>query len=171
MNCPKCGLQTLPDQKFCRSCGASLQMITQPLAERTPVSVLEARPAIIFKDEKQRANRLMLWGFIIMFIGAAIGVIGKKLMHEEIVTVVGVLISLAGMFLTVYPYLSPSLRQKHNSSSSSQPEALTQSQPPKDLPQGSNIGFIPSITERTTDLLKNSAATRPKQKEDRESQA
>jgi len=27
------------------------------------------------------------------------------LMHEEMVTVVGVLLSLVGMFLTVYPYL------------------------------------------------------------------
>ncbi len=33
MHCSKCGLQVVPDQKFCRSCGATLQMITQPLAE------------------------------------------------------------------------------------------------------------------------------------------
>lgn len=107
MNCPKCGLQTLPDQKFCRSCGATLQMITQPLVEPATVSELGRTPAIIFKDEKQRANRLVLWGFIFMFIGAAIGIIGKKLMHDEIVTVIGVMISLAGMFFVVYPYLSP----------------------------------------------------------------
>ncbi|MFN2493146.1 MAG: hypothetical protein ABR501_09725 [Pyrinomonadaceae bacterium] len=34
-----------------------------------------------------------------MFVGAAIGVIGKKLMHDYIVTIVGILLSLAGMFL------------------------------------------------------------------------
>ena len=72
---------------------------------------MEGGPAIIFKGEKQRANRWVLWGVIIMFIG----VIGKKLIHEEIVTVVGILTSLAGMFLTVYPYLSPSPRQKKDS--------------------------------------------------------
>jgi hypothetical protein len=49
MNCPKCDLQTLPDQKFCRSCGASLQMITQPLAEHARVSDLERTPAITLK--------------------------------------------------------------------------------------------------------------------------
>ncbi|MFZ0061048.1 MAG: hypothetical protein WAL47_03350 [Pyrinomonadaceae bacterium] len=140
--------------------------ITQPLAEPTTISVLEKKPAISFKDEKQRANRWMLGGMIIMFIGAAIGVIGKKLMHEEIVTVVGILISLAGMFLTVYPYLLPSSRHKYDSSSFSQPEALAQSQPPKYLPQGSNIEYVPSITERTTDLLRDSVASRPKQNED-----
>ena len=171
MTCPECGLQTLPEQKFCRSCGASLQMMTQPLAEPAAVSELERRPAIISTDEMQRASRLVLWGFVIMFVGVAIGVIGKKLLHEEAVTVVGVLVSLAGMFLAVYPYLSPPPRPKYDSSPSSQPETLTQSQPTKYLPQESDIEYIPSITERTTDLLKNPAATRTKQKEGRESHA
>jgi len=167
MTCPKCGLQTASEQRFCRSCGASLQMMTQPLEP----TASQGTPPIVFKDQKERANSLVLWGMIIMFIGAAVGVTGKMLMHQELVTVVGIFVSLVGMFLTVYPYLSPSRRQEHVSSSSSQPEALTQSQPPKHLPSGSNIEYVPSITERTTNLLQDSVATRPKQKEDRESQA
>ena len=164
MNCPKCNLQTLPDQKFCRSCGASLQMITQPLAEYATVSDLERTPAITFKGEQQRTNRSTPWGFIIMFIGVVIGITGKMLMHQEMVTVIGVLVSIVGMFLTAYPYLSPSPRQKHDSIPSSQPEVLTQSQPTKYLPQESNIAYVPSITERTTDLLKDSAPTRTKER-------
>jgi hypothetical protein len=171
MNCPKCDLQTLPDQKFCRSCGASLQMITQPLAEYAAVSGPERTPAITRKGEQQRTNRLAPWGFIIMFIGVAIGIIGKMLMHHEMVTVVGVLVSLVGMFLTVYPYLSPSPRQKLDSRPSSQSDTLIQSQPVKYLPPESNIEYVQSVTERTTNLLKNSAAANPKQKEDGESQA
>ena len=165
MTCPTCGLQTLPDQKFCRSCGASLQMTTQPLAELA-VSDVERTSSIGFKGEGQRGNRLLLWGFIMMFIGAAIGVLGKKLLHQDIVTVVGVLISLVGMFLAVYPYLSPSRPQKYVAGPHSRPDDLTPSQPSKYLPQANNIGYIPSITERTTDLLKNAAATKPRPKED-----
>lgn len=171
MNCPKCGLQTLPDQKFCRSCGAGLQMITQPLAEQATVSDLKGTPAIILKDEKQRPNRMVLWGFIMMFVGVAIGIVGKKLMHEDMVTVLGVLVSLAGMFLTAYPYLLTSSPKKYDSSRSSQPGVLTQSQPSKYLADESNTEYVPSITERTTDLLKSSATTTRKEKEDRESQA
>jgi hypothetical protein len=171
MNCRKCGLQTLPDQKFGRSCGESLQMITKPLVEHATVSELEGPPAIIRKDEKQRASRLMLWGFIIMFIGVAVGIIGKKLIHEDLVTVVGALLSIAGMFLTVYPYFSPSLRPKVVSSLSLQPDILSQSQPGKYLPPESNIEYLPSITERTTSLLKTSAVARPKQNKDGDSQA
>jgi hypothetical protein len=171
MNCPKCDLQTLPDQNFCRSCGASLQMITQPLAEYAMVSDLERTPAITSKGGQQRTNRLTPWGFIIMFIGVAIGVIGKMLMHQDMLTLVGVLVSLAGMFLTVYPYLLPSPRQKYDSIPSSQPEIPTQSEPTKYLPQESNIAYVPSITERTTDLLKNSAPTRTRKREDKKSKA
>lgn len=171
MNCPKCGLEILADQRFCRVCGKSLQMTTQPLAERAAMTNLESRPVTLVEDEKQRANKLMPWGFIIMFIGVAVGVIGKKLMHEDLVTVLGVLVSLAGMFLTVYRYLWPSPRQKSDTSPSSQVDILVQSQPGKYLPPESNIEFVPSITERTTSLLTNSAATKPKQHEDGESQA
>lgn len=174
MNCPKCGLLTFPDQKFCRSCGAGLQLTTQPLVESGAVSNLTSTSAVIFRDERQRPSGLILWGFILMFIGVAIGVIGKKLMHEDIVTVVGVLISLLGMFLTVYPYLSPPKspsRKKDDSSPSSQPEVLTPAEQPKFLPQASNTEFVPSVTERTTDLLESSAATTPRRKDDGESQA
>ncbi len=113
----------------------------------------------------------MHWGFIIMFVGVAVGIIGKKLMHEDIVTVLGALVSIAGIFLTVYPYLSPSSRRKVDSSPSSQPDILSQSQPGKYLPTQSKTEYVPSITERTTTLLENSAVARPKQKEDGESQA
>ena len=167
MICPKCGLQTLPEQKFCRSCGASLQAITQRLPEGNTVTGPSA-PAILIREEMQGANRLVQWGFIVMFLGAAIGVVGKMLMHDQVVTVVGVLLSLAGMFLAVYPYLSPSSRTKHNSGSSSQPELQKQSQPAKQLPEERTIEYGPSITERTTDLLKASAAT-PKQRDDENS--
>jgi hypothetical protein len=170
MKCRKCGLPTLPDQRYCRACGESLQVITQPLVEHVRRSELEKRPSIIL-EEKQRQNRLVLWGFVIMFIGAAVGIIGKKLMHADLVTVVGALVSLLGMFLAVYPYLSPSLRRKVDSSSPSQPEILGKSEPGKYLPPESNVEYVPSITERTTNLLKNSAVAGPKQKEDDESEA
>jgi hypothetical protein len=167
MVCPKCGLQTVPEQKFCRTCGASLQAITQRLPDGTPVTG-PGTPAISIREEMHGTSRLVQWGFIVMFLGVAIGVVGKMLMHDQIVTVVGVLLSLAGMFLAIYPYLSPSSRTRHNSDSSSQPELQKQSQPTKQLPEDRTIEYVPSITERTTDLLKTSGAT-PKQKEEENS--
>jgi hypothetical protein len=167
MNCPSCGLPTLSDQKFCRSCGAGLQMTTQPLVEHVAVFDPSRTPANIGNDVRPRPNVLLLWGFIMMFVGVAVGVIGKMLIHQDVVTVVGVLVSLVGMFLVAYPSLPRSRPRKYNSIPSSKPEVLTQTQTPKSLSQGSNTDFVPSITERTTDLLEP-AATTQSQKHDGE---
>lgn len=165
MTCPKCGSPRLADQNFCRSCGASLVITTQPLVERPSVPYPESTSAIGSRSEKQGTSGFVLWGFIIMLLGAAIGVIGKKLVHVDTITVAGVLISLAGMFLTVYPFLAPSRRKKKDYAAPLKPQVLTESQSGEYLPQGNNIDYLPSITERTTGLLKNSAATGVRQRE------
>lgn len=172
MICPQCGLPTLPEQKFCRSCGAGLQMTTRRLTTNAAASEREVTPAIERKADEQRGNRLTLWGFVLMFIGVVIGVVGKMLMHQDAVTVVGVLLSLLGMFLTAFPYLLPQPRRRRDYSLSAQPEVLTGSQATTYLPTHErSVEPVPSVTERTTELLKNSAARRPEQKEDGESQA
>jgi len=167
MTCPTCGLPTLPEQKFCRSCGTSLQMTTQPLADPTAAIPQTQRTAPT--GTTQATSKLLLWGFMIMFVGAAIGVVGKKLMHEDIVTVIGVLMALAGMFLTVYPYLLPA-RAKLDTSPRAQPETRAAFQP-KSLPKERDIDYVPSVTERTTNLLENRPAATPKQKENEELEA
>ena len=166
MNCPSCGLPTRSDQKFCRSCGAGLQMTTQPLVEHVNVLDQRTKSAKIGNDEKLRPNGLLLWGMIMMFIGVAVGVTGKMLIHEDIVTVIGVLLSVAGMFLVAYSSLSPSRPKNYNSIPSSKPEVLTQTQTARSLSQGSNTDFVSSITERTTDLLMTPVATEQSQKRD-----
>jgi hypothetical protein len=171
MNCPSCGLPTRSDQKFCRSCGAGLQMTTQPLVEQETMFDQRRTPGKIENnagnDEKPRPNGLLLWGMILMFIGVAVGVTGKMLMHEDVVTFVGVLLSVAGMFLLAYSSLSPSRPRSYNSIPSSKPKVLKQTQTAGSLSQG-NIDYVPSITERTTNLLKSPAATTPSQKHDEE---
>ena len=162
MTCHKCGSETLPDQRFCRSCGARLGIVTEPLTD--PAAISYPKEPNVIEDRSELRNRLVAWGFIIMFVGVAIGVIGKKLMHEEIVTVIGILMSLAGMFLTGYPYLRPSSRKDSRSASSSR-ELPKQSPPVNQLPEG-RTDYVPSITERTTDLLKSSEVRRSKEKDD-----
>jgi hypothetical protein len=171
MNCPKCGLQILQEQKFCRSCGNSLQIITQPLVEDAALPALEKTSATDLINERPQVNRLTQAGFIIMFLGVATGVTGKMLTHDEMITFVGVLAFVLGMFLTVYPQFMPSPRRKLTSKPSSQAEVLSQAASGKYLPEESYIEYVPSITEKTTDLLKNSIATSPRPKEDRESKA
>src|ERR671911_99759 len=122
MTCPNCGLQSLADQKFCPSCGAPLRMTTQQLVTPADVSELRSVSASGSEGRKQQRINFVLWGFVMMLIGVAIGVVGKKLLDEDIITVVGVLISLAGIFLVCYPYLSPPRQKSDESVPSSQPQ-------------------------------------------------
>ncbi len=160
MNCPKCGAQTIEDQKFCRACGASVQMVTQPLVH----DVIDSRPQDELtsgaQNETPQGTKFLLWGFIIMFIGVALGVIGKMLIHQDVVTVVGVLLSLLGMFLSVFPFLLLSPRQKSKASAPSLPESLKEARQSKYLPQGNRTEYLPSVTERTTGLLKNAPSSK-----------
>jgi hypothetical protein len=136
----------------------------QAITQRLPEGIAPTNPVIVMREGMYGANRLVQWGFIIMFIGAAIGVVGKMLIHGQAVTVAGVLVSLAGMFLAVYPYLLPSSRSRHISGESTKPELHEQSHPTKQLPEERTIEYVPSVTERTTDLLETGRAT-PKQKQ------
>jgi hypothetical protein len=146
-------------------------MTTQPLVEQVTVSDPGRTPAIISNDGKSQPSGLAFWGFLLMFIGVAVGVVSKMLIHADSVTVVGVLVSLIGMFLLAYSSLSPSRPKKYNSIPSAEPKVLTQTQTPRSLSPGSNTDYVPSITERTTNLLRSPAATTPPHKHDEESQS
>jgi len=160
MTCPQCGSPSLSDQKFCRSCGMHLHLTTQQLVTPANVHDLGSKSAVAVKERRSR-NNLVLSGFVMMFIGAAIGVVGKKLLYQDIITVVGVLISLAGMFLTCYRYLSPTRRSEDEPTTSSQPQAQIGPSATEYLVSGDSVEYVPSVTERTTNLLTESGARRP----------
>ena len=168
MDCPNCGLETQANQKYCRSCGAGLQMTTQPLTRQGAIPDFESQAAISRNEENHPGNNLAVWGFMIMFIGVAIGVIGKMLLHQDLITVIGVLVSLAGMFISAYPYLSTPARQQSDSNLTSQAKVAKSSPRVKQLPEESDIEYVPSITERTTNLLPEDARPRTSTKDERE---
>lgn len=99
-----------------------------------------------------------------MFIGVVIGVIGKTILHQEIVKAIGALISIAGIFVTAFPYISPAPRRKQQPPVSTRSEVQTPAPPIKSLPEDRDIDSIPSITDRTTDLLTNTPVTKPKER-------
>ena len=140
MNCPNCGSAQQSDQQYCRSCGASFG-----------------------SEEPRPANRSALWGLIMAFMGIAIALVGKMLLHQEIVTFVGVLTAIAGMFfIAAYPLMRSSRPNKRSPGRSSKPETLAAAEPTMKLPPINAVDhFAPSVTDGTTELLKDPAANRP----------
>ena len=156
--CPKCGLPQLTGQKYCRACGARLQRDTKRLAKPEGGDVRS-------QSEQRRANTLVSIAFVIMLVGAAIGIVGKKLLHQDVVTVAGALISIVGIFLTAYPFLWHASMKSPRSTPPSRPADLEPPPASPYLPRESSVEYLPSITERTTNLLETPVATRSGQKE------
>ncbi len=132
MNCPNCGSSVNIAQQFCRSCGVDL---VNPGARPASPSVLP--------------------GLAMAFGGIAIALFGRMVFHLEAAALIGVLISIAGMFyVAAYPYLRRSLGQKRKTAPTSHGVPLTPGYQTNKLPPMSVNDFPMSVTENTTDLLK-----------------
>lgn len=114
------------------------------------------RSGIVSRDQRPQGN-VAFWGFIVMFIGAALGVIGKMVVHWDVLTAVGALTAMAGMFLIGYPSLASLRRGKV--ASPSQEQLPTGPQVERLLPTPGDNDFVPSVTERTTNLLQTEQRT------------
>lgn len=134
MTCPNCGTEVTNSQQFCRSCGAALKAYDQ-------------RPV----------NHRVLWGLIVTFAGIVLALIGKMVAHQELIVFAGVVAALAGMFfIAAYPFLREAF--KHKSEAGGQrpleTDALPTAERTSKLPAMDLAGFIPIVTEDTTELLK-----------------
>jgi hypothetical protein len=69
MYCPNCGVESPANQKFCRSCGLSLQAASRSVIEH--LSVPGPDPALNELAVEQRLKKLEHWSNTIMVSGAA----------------------------------------------------------------------------------------------------
>lgn len=165
MYCPCCGIQTSLDQKYCRSCGMDLQMISQTVGEH--------QGHIVEKNEA-RQKRLERWGkitsligisvlsllligaFICLSISALFGISFDAFgfgSFAPVVAAIGFCSIIIGGGLMAYPSISKELRTL-------QPAKLTKkAQTTVELSITNTGEQMPSITEGTTDLLEADNST------------
>jgi len=172
MYCPNCATQVSAEQKFCRSCGLDLQAVSQAVAAHLSSPQPDKAEGVEVMDKYQFAKMWKRWwsfGFAIMFVGIMILSIGKKIIHDDVVTMVGGLILTAGLWPLLYPFFSI-FHVKESALPKPSPAALLPQAPvttnPLPLPDRQPEAVL-GITERTTDLL----ATGEPQMEKREPRA
>ena len=153
MHCPTCRTEASGDQKFCRSCGMDLRVISQMVAEHLTAT----DPALLsFESDTSTLHRLpvlVFLGIVSLVIGMALLVAGKQFPHHTWIGLVGVLVLLAGILIAAYGVFSPLWQIKR-------PLRIPLSQPAK-LPQAgpgglasvSHLDAKPSVTEHTTRTL------------------
>ena len=159
MYCPTCGIQTSLDQKYCRSCGMGLQVISQAVGEHQGQTIEknEARPKNLERWGMITAligistlSLLLIAVFICLTISKVFGISFEAFGFDFFApVVVGIAFSsiIIGGGLMSYPTIRKELRNLR-------PAKLTEKAQTTAALSMSNIAEqLPSVTEGTTSLL------------------
>ena len=159
MFCPNCGAKTGSEQKFCRACGLGLEKIALSLNEQLPAR----EDDIVVSSEKERLER---WGV------AALSVFGSGLLvlflffivYKEMylqgkvfkgLALIGLMIMLGcGLLSAILFAKAQEVKDSAGKRRLPQKDAAAVSPTPTRelLPEG-HLEPVPSVTDRTTDLL------------------
>ncbi len=153
MFCPNCGNQGAKDQKFCRSCGMNLKKVAPALIDHLAKPGSDQLSMETHAGIRSGARRNALWGMAITFTGIAYGVVGKLMIHDDMVTGAGALIAVIGMFWFAFVLLYAGLGPTPGARGLSHPERTPDAKTTAQLTPERAPGIMPSVVERTTDLL------------------
>jgi hypothetical protein len=154
MYCPNCGKQTATDQKFCRACGLGLDKIAQSLGEQLPARVDETLLARKERMEKLGVAALSVFGLGLLSI--LVYMIGEKLLAKgnlfEALVILGFAIMFACGLVSVF--LFARAKELGDEATKRQlPTSIEQSSPTRELLAEGRLEPVPTVTERTTELL------------------
>jgi hypothetical protein len=170
MYCPNCGTQTSQDQRYCRSCGLSLQLLSQFLTGRPPDAQREDAPVEVAGRFQSQRFKMKRWGFITLWSGmvvaAFLGIVGgaitgvAPILGAVVASLAGLggLILIVGVGIMLYSLFLPKTQvDRQSSRSAALPHAVaTVPLPPQRRPESA-----PSVTEHTTELLETSDPRTP----------
>jgi zinc-ribbon domain len=153
MYCPNCGTKTSIDQNFCRACGLSL--------EKTALSLSEQLPAKVDRSVQAQKDRLEKFGVAMLCVfGAGVLTLLLFLLSQKLLDkgLPGILAMLAALILIVCGLGSVILfaRAKdleEKSSKRRQQIVSSGSETTKELLSEGHFEPVPTVTERTTELL------------------
>lgn len=154
MFCPNCGSKNSTQQKFCRSCGLSLEKTAQSLVEQIPAKIdqsLERR-----KEKLERFGVIALSGVGVVGVGALSYMIifnmmlaqGKILGGLAFLTII-----ICGLLAAFFFNYANFLKEKDVKNRLQPPEEMREYETPAKLLNDSYLEPIPSVTEGTTELL------------------
>jgi hypothetical protein len=155
MFCPNCGKSTSAEQKFCRSCGLSLEKTVQSLGEQLAAGDLDKN----LQDKQRKVERWLkiVGGSVISLVTISMlgGMIYKMIIVEgNVLEGLGFLGFILGLitFALLVMYRQ-SLVKKSASRLSTPTSPLPQAEHTDKLLPEPYLEPLPSVTERTTELL------------------
>ena len=156
MYCPNCGSKTATDQNFCRACGLRLEKIAASLAEQLPTKV-----DLTVQQRKERYEKMGMAALSVFGLGI-LSFILYSVVYKLMLTKGDILTGLAmiGFLVMVVCGLASVVlfakakEVEEGKSKHLQPANLANgSESTKELLTEGNFEPVPSVTDRTTDLL------------------
>jgi hypothetical protein len=153
MYCPNCGKTNSGEQKFCRSCGLSLENVVQSLAE-------QLRGTNIDKNLGERQRKVDLWAKILGTSVISLSVLAVLwfiiyqlfVLQDDVELGLGAMVLILGFLAFILLMIYREYLVKASKRTLPQPASLPASETGELLPEPS-FEPIPSVTERTTELL------------------
>lgn len=157
MFCPNCGAKTSIQQKFCRGCGLGLDKIAHSLSEQLPT-----RPDEHLLSQKERYERYGVAALSVFGLGV-LGVILYGIIYKIMISEgnwLGALGLLGFMVMVGCGILSVILFAKAKEAEEAagkrrleEKEAEVKATPTNELLTEGHFEPVPSVTDRTTELL------------------
>ncbi len=156
MYCPNCGTKTSSDQNFCRACGLGLEKIAVSLNEQLPTRV-----DMSLQQQKERFEKLGVAALSVFGLGV-LGIIVYGIIYKLMLSGGNILTGLAALgfiIMIVCGLASVVLFAKANEAGEAatkrkpQQNLATESGPTKELLTEGHFEPVPSVTDRTTELL------------------
>jgi hypothetical protein len=157
MFCPNCGTKSSAEQRFCRSCGFGLEKTAQSLAEQLPAEMdenLQAR-----KERLERLGMILLSMFGAGILGLILyGIVYKMILVQgrawEGLGLLALIVMIACGLLSVVLFAKANeAAEASGQRKIREPEKLSHAETTGKLLPETKLEPVPSVTERTTDLL------------------
>ena len=147
MYCPKCGKENSHEQRFCRSCGLNLQTISQAMTHELSESQSVDDMAETLNRGLRGWHNPVIYGFLIIIIGLIMGIFGKEILGEKLISDIGILMALLGVGLLGFKGVLLTVSQSQNLP---RPKVRLEGESPNKRPYTLQSGEPPSVTEHTT---------------------
>ena len=153
MFCPNCGSKTSTEQKFCRACGLGLEKIVVSLTEQLPAQRDEN-----LMSQKERLERLGV-AALSVFGAGVLGILMWIIVYRMMIVqgkvingfaLIGLMILLGSGLLAAILFAKAS---EVGEAAGKRKVRHVEPAPTKELLTEGNFEPVPSVTDRTTDLL------------------
>ena len=155
MYCPNCGTEISSDQSFCRACGLGLEKIAQSLVEQRPNEFAESL--------QQRKERIERWGVAALSV-FGLGVLSVPLYKIAMMMLEGrvlaglgflalILVLGCGLLAVILFAKANEVGEAKSKGRGGSPATLPKTNTTAKLLPSDQLDSVPSVTERTTELL------------------